>query len=67
MRESISFSRAENCRRAMELAQKHFGIPMVMDPEDLASPDLDELSGMTYLSYFMKEEDSPGKKTCFPK
>ena len=52
--------RAENCRRAMELAQKHFGIPLVMDPEDLASPDLDELSGMTYLSYFMKEEDSPG-------
>ena len=60
------FFRAENCRRAMELAQKHFGIPMVMDPEDLASPDLDELSGMTYLSYFMKEEDSPGKKHAFP-
>jgi len=44
----------------MELAQRHFGIPQVMDPEHLASPHLDELSGMTYLSYFMKEEDSPG-------
>ena len=31
-----------------------------MPPEHLASPHLDELSGMTYLSYFMKEEDSPG-------
>ena len=44
----------------MELAQKHFGIPMILEPEYLASPHLDELSGMTYLSYFMKEEDSPG-------
>ncbi|CAG0902821.1 unnamed protein product, partial [Cyprideis torosa] len=48
-----------NCERAMELAQKEFGIPMVLDPEYLASPHLDELSGMTYLSYFMKE-NSPG-------
>ena len=31
-----------------------------LEPEYLASPHLDELSGMTYLSYFMKEEDSPG-------
>ena len=30
------------------------------EPEYLANPNLDELSGMTYLSYFMKEEDSPG-------
>jgi len=44
----------------MELAEKQFGIPMVLEPEYLASPHLDELSGMTYLSYFMKEEDSPG-------
>jgi len=44
----------------MEVAEKHFGIPMVLEPEYLASPHLDELSGMTYLSYFMKEEDSPG-------
>lgn len=49
----------ENCRTAMELARQEFGVPMVLEPEYLASPFLDELSGMTYLSYFMKE-DSPG-------
>ena len=43
----------------MQLAKDNFGIPMVVSPENLASPDLDELSGMTYLSYFMKV-DSPG-------
>lgn len=47
----------------MELAEKHFKIPMVLEPEYLSSPHLDELSGMTYLSYFMKEEDSPGYYT----
>ncbi|KAK2719655.1 hypothetical protein QYM36_005214 [Artemia franciscana] len=49
----------QNCERAMRLAQKVFNIPMVLEPEYLASPYLDELSGMTYLSYFMKEL-SPG-------
>ena len=39
-----------------------FQIPMVLDPEILASPYLDDLSGMTYLSYFMKE-GGPGYKT----
>ncbi|XP_063231927.1 LOW QUALITY PROTEIN: filamin-C [Bacillus rossius redtenbacheri] len=48
-----------NCRAAMELARREFQIPMILEPEYLASPFLDELSGMTYLSYFMKE-DSPG-------
>jgi len=43
----------------MEIAHREFSIPMVLEPEYLASPHLDELSGMTYLSYFMKE-DSPG-------
>nr|XP_022900864.1 filamin-B [Onthophagus taurus] len=49
----------ENCRRAMEIAQRDLGIPAVLEPEYLASPWLDELSGMTYLSYFMKP-GSPG-------
>ncbi|CAG0878889.1 unnamed protein product [Darwinula stevensoni] len=49
----------ENCRRAMELAKREFKIPMVLEPEYLASPYLDELSGMTYISYFLKE-NSPG-------
>lgn len=43
----------------MELARTEFGVPMILEPEYLASPFLDELSGMTYLSYFMKK-DSPG-------
>ncbi|CAB3377794.1 Hypothetical predicted protein [Cloeon dipterum] len=54
-----SHDAVNNCRRAMELAQREFQIPKVLEPEYLASPHLDELSGMTYLSYFMKE-DSPG-------
>ncbi|GBP62392.1 Filamin-C, partial [Eumeta japonica] len=51
----------ENCRRAMKLAHREFDVPMVLEPEYLASPWLDELSGMTYLSYFMKP-GSPGFK-----
>ncbi|XP_037076140.1 filamin-B-like [Pollicipes pollicipes] len=52
----------ENNRSAMSLAKKHFGIPTVLDPEYLASPYIDELSGMTYLSYFMNK-DGPGYKS----
>ncbi|KAG6796011.1 filamin-A [Apis mellifera caucasica] len=48
-----------NCRKAMEISKREFDIPMVLEPEYLASPYMDELSGMTYLSYFMKE-GSPG-------
>ena len=43
----------------MQAAKDNFDIPLILTPENLASPDLDELSGMTYLSYFMKV-DSPG-------
>ena len=43
----------------MNLAKENLSIPMVLQPENLSSADLDELSGMTYLSYFMKF-DSPG-------
>ena len=65
----------ENCKRAMDIAEREFKIPQVLEPEHFASPHLDELSGMTYLSYFLKvnnsdiappihlqpqEEDSPG-------
>ncbi|KAL7301856.1 hypothetical protein TKK_0005461 [Trichogramma kaykai] len=48
-----------NCEKAMEMAKREFDIPIVLQPEYLASPYLDELSGMTYLSYFMKD-GSPG-------
>ncbi|ROT70240.1 Filamin-A [Penaeus vannamei] len=50
-----------NCKQAMEIAKAEFNIPMILEPEILASPYLDELSGMTYLSYFMKE-GGPGYK-----
>ena len=43
----------------MELAKQQFGIPQVLSAEHLSSRELDELSCMTYLSYFMKV-DSPG-------
>lgn len=54
-----SSSSQDNCRAAMETAREEFGVPLILTPEDLASPNLDELSGMTYLSYFINE-DSPG-------
>ncbi|XP_067668452.1 filamin-A-like isoform X2 [Haliotis asinina] len=51
--------KVENCRRAMQLAKQHLNVPKVISPEDFASSALDELSAMTYLSYFLKK-DSPG-------
>ena len=44
--------RLENIRRAMDLAEKHLGIPQLMQPEDLAVDKPDKLSTMTYLSQF---------------
>ncbi|KAJ8310288.1 hypothetical protein KUTeg_012153 [Tegillarca granosa] len=58
-RELHSKNRVENCRTAMVLAKEHLNIPRVISPEDFASDALDELSAMTYLSYFVKSE-SPG-------
>ncbi|XP_064615046.1 filamin-A-like isoform X2 [Liolophura sinensis] len=52
-------NRVENCRTAMALAKEHLNIPRVISPEDFASKGLDELSAMTYLSYFVKT-GSPG-------
>lgn len=43
----------------MILANEKFGIPRILSPENFASSDLDDLSAMTYLSYFVKV-DSPG-------
>ncbi|XP_076454287.1 filamin-A-like [Babylonia areolata] len=48
-----------NCRRAMQLAKTHLNVPKVISAEDFASRELDELSAMTYLSYFIRK-DSPG-------
>ncbi|KAH9509018.1 hypothetical protein Btru_048614 [Bulinus truncatus] len=43
----------------MNIANQELGIPIIVRPEDFSSPHLDELSGMTYLSYYMMI-DSPG-------
>ncbi|KAK3096080.1 hypothetical protein FSP39_022879 [Pinctada imbricata] len=43
-----------NCRNGMKIARQQFGIPLILRPEHLSSPDLDEFSFITYLSYFMK-------------
>lgn len=42
----------ENCQLGMDLAERLLGIPKVIDPADLNNPDVDELSVMTYMSYF---------------
>ena len=43
----------------MDIAKQQFDIPQVLSADNLSSRNLDELSCMTYLSYFMKI-DSPG-------
>ena len=48
----------ENCTLAMSLAEKHLNVPMVLDPSDMNNPELDELSVMTYLSYFTSPMDN---------
>lgn len=47
----------------MKLAHRELDVPMVLEPEYLASPWLDELSGMTYLSYFLKPGSTGFKST----
>ena len=42
----------QNIENAMSLAEKHLNIPRVLQSEDLAVPKPDELSVMTYISYF---------------
>ena len=42
----------ENCRLGMDLAERMLDIPKIISPEDLNSADVDDLSVMTYLSYF---------------
>ena len=49
----------ENCTHAMQMAKDKFEVPMIVSPEDMCHPQIDELSGMTYLSYFLRTE-GPG-------
>ncbi|XP_077987433.1 filamin-A-like [Glandiceps talaboti] len=52
-------NKLENCSEAMKTAKEKFDIPLVLSPEDMSSDIMDELSGMTYLSYYLKRE-GPG-------
>ena len=42
----------KNCRLAMTLAEEKLDIPKILEPEDLCHADVDEISVMTYISYF---------------
>lgn len=43
-----------NCTLAIRTAKIYLKVPPIITPEDLVSGELDELSLMTYLSYFVK-------------
>jgi hypothetical protein len=42
----------KNVTLAMSIANSKFGIPYILQPEDLISPQLDDRAFMVYLSYF---------------
>ena len=43
----------ENVREGIEQAHDHLDVPKLMNPEDIANPNIDEKSMMTYLSEFI--------------
>ncbi len=45
----------------MNAALIQFDIPLIVSPANMSSPELDELSSITYLSYFIRPR-SPGYK-----
>ncbi len=50
-----SLSRSDklkNCTLGMGLADDKLDIPKILEPEELSHPDVDEISVMTYISYF---------------
>ncbi len=52
----------ENVENALKLAEEHFKIPQLLQPEDLVCKKPDENCIMTYLSYFYNGAESPGQK-----
>lgn len=50
-------NKAENVEIGMHLAETHLGVPSLIELDDFIDPNIDELSMMTYLSYFV----SPAK------
>ncbi len=51
-------NKLENCSLGMKVAESKLEIPYLMDPEDLSHPNIDELSVMTYISYFTTAANS---------
>ncbi len=43
-----------NCALGLRLAEEKLNIPKILEAEDLSHPDIDEISIMTYISYFCK-------------
>ena len=50
----------ENLNKAFDIAQKHLGIPKLLDAEDVDTPEPDEKSIMTYVSLFFHYQKSVG-------
>ena len=44
----------ENCQLGMDIADEKLNIPKLLEAADLSNRDVDELSVMTYVSYFCK-------------
>ncbi len=44
----------------MDTAHTKLGIPIILAPQDMASNQLDELSCLTYISYFIRTTEAPG-------
>ncbi|EGD83540.1 hypothetical protein PTSG_04145 [Salpingoeca rosetta] len=51
-REMHTESAKRNAQVAIDTANEHLAIPKVLEAEDLVNPALDDLSMMTYVSYF---------------
>lgn len=51
----VKHTPVENVTKGLELAAEAFGIPQIISPEYMASPNVDDLSMTTYLSYFTQD------------
>jgi len=52
----------DNATKGIDIAHNQMGIPPVLAPEDMVNPKVDELSMMTYISYFRDWENKPKPK-----
>jgi len=52
----------QNAKKGIDLAERNLSIPPIMTAEDMANPKVDELSMMTYISYFRDYENKPKPK-----